>query len=585
MPEKEDTPCPYDIMEDNIMSERRILVRKRLFLFAICLITAIGFYNVTLHPPAAGIPVSIAAKNGPRILLMPLDSRPPCRQFVIDAGRIAGIEIITPPSKLMDYYSQPGNTKALQDWIMANINGCDAAILSIDQLLHGGLLAAREAKKSPADVAALLTFFSRLHQCHPEVPLYAFNILPRLTPPDSIDSWPERKRLMRYSRLADRTALAASSPNPDDLAALNQLKKEIQPENLRQYEELFRQNTQLNKQLARLAKKGIFTRLVIGQDDGEKYGIPNMEKRAIQTYLTAENITDKQVFITHGADEIALTLLAAIDVQKNGRSPRIFLAYNDPATPEYIMPYMAGSIAATAQEKIQLLHGIQTETPETADFILYLSGGNTATLSCRRENAANIKNFIRQGYSLALVDLSEHFAADETLLPLLIKNQTPLHSLIAYAGWNTASNAIGTAMSQAVLFTNGKQTAANHDDWLRLYAANLTFLDNRYLEDYFYLKDSIDGINSSLRKAGYTNVSDLDLEHNYQWANYMLQTAMNRRLSRLKQTAAFRAPVVLSSPDGPTKLYVREISCDTSYPWPRTFEIYLHSTLWLNEIK
>ena len=560
-------------------------MRKRLLLFAIFIITAIGFYNVALHPPAAGTPVSIAAKHGPRILLLPLDSRPPCRQFVIDAGRIAGIEIITPPSKLMDYYSQPGDTKALQDWVMANINGCDAAILSIDQLLHGGLLAAREARKSPADIVDLSAFLTRLHQCHPEVPLYAFNILPRLTPPDSIDSWPERKRLMRYSRLVDRIALAAPSPNPEDLVALDQLKEQIQPKNLRQYEELFRQNTQLNKQLALLAKKGIFTRLVIGQDDGEKYGIPNLEKRAIQTYLTAENISDEQVFITHGADEIALTLLAAIDVEKKGRPPKIFLAYNDPATPEYIMPYMAGSIAATAQEKIRLLHGIETKNPETADFILYLSGGNTATLSRRRENAANIKNLIRQGYPLALVDLSEHFTADETLLPLLIKKQTPLHALIAYAGWNTASNAIGTAMSQAVLFINGKHAAASHDDLLRLYAANLTFLDNRYLEDYFYLKDSINGINRNLRKAGYSNVSDLDLEHNYQWANYMLQTAMNRRLSRLKQTAAFRAPVVLSAPDGPTKLYVRDITCDTSYPWPRTFEIYLHSTLWLNEIK
>ena len=52
-----------------------------------------------------------------------------------------------------------------------------------------------------------------------------------------------------------------------------------------------------------------------------------------------------------------------------------------------------------------------------------------------------------------------------------------------------------------------------------------------------------------------------------------------------KQTPAFRTPISVDTPDGPMRLRVREITCDTSYPWPRTFEIYLHTTLWLDELK
>lgn len=560
-------------------------MKKRLGVLALVLLIAIGWYGCILHPRYAGTPVQATPQLTHRILLIPLDSRPPCGKFVIDAGRIGGYEIITPPAELMDYYSQPGSTQALQAWVAANLPGCDAAILSIDQLLHGGLLAAREAKKTEADAAALLQFFTVLHQQHPEVPIYAFNILPRLTPPDSIDSWPERKLLMRYSRLVDRTTQAMPAPDPEDMAELTRLQEAISPESLRQYRELFRQNTVLNERLAILAKEGIFTRLIIGQDDGEEYGIPNIEKRAIQNYLAAQGIPDEQVFITHGADEIALTLLAALDAQRKHFAPKIYLAYNTPDTPEHIMPYMAGSVADTAREKIRLLHASEAASPEDADFILYLSCGDTDSLSARRQNAAHIRQLIAQGRPLALVDLSEHFAASETLLPLLIKNDTPLQGLIAYAGWNTASNAIGTAISQAVLFTGGQHTAASRDDLLRLYSANLTFLNNRYLEDYFYLKDIIDSVNLSLRKAGYTNVNDLDMEHNYRWANYQLQAAMNARLALFKQTPAFRTPISVDTPDGPMRLRVREITCDTSYPWPRTFEIYLHTTLWLDELK
>ncbi len=70
-----------------------------------------------------------------RILLIPLDSRPPCGRFVQDAGRIAGVEVVLPPAELLDEYFRPGDTAALQSWTMEHIAGFDAAILSLS-LIH-----------------------------------------------------------------------------------------------------------------------------------------------------------------------------------------------------------------------------------------------------------------------------------------------------------------------------------------------------------------------------------------------------------------------------------------------------------------
>ena len=40
-------------------------------------------------------------KNEHKIILIPLDSRPPCTDFVVDLGKIAGTEVIMPPNKFL----------------------------------------------------------------------------------------------------------------------------------------------------------------------------------------------------------------------------------------------------------------------------------------------------------------------------------------------------------------------------------------------------------------------------------------------------------------------------------------------------
>ncbi len=552
-------------------------MKKRILLLLLTIIVLLAAY-ANSHSQAPGTLIQTAVAPTHKILLLPLDSRPPCRKFVVDAGKIGDTEIITPPAEILDYYTQAGNTTSLQEWISKNIPDCDAAIISIDQLLYGGLLAAREADKTPVEMQSMLDFLQQLHDAHPDIPLYAFNILPRIQPPASIDGYEERRDLIKYSRLMDEFSSFDSSI---DYQQLRRLEKSLPNESREKYLELFRRNTSLNERLIAMAQKGVLSRLIIGQDDSEDFGIPNMEKRQLRRYLEARNISEEQVCITHGADEIALTLLSDIRCQQTGSAPKIYLMYNDDTTPSLIMPYMAVSTAATAAEKIQMLHARIVSSPEEADFILFISCGTEKNTGSRTTSVQHIKTFLAEGKKVALVDLSQHFTAEETLFPQLLQQEVPLHGLIAYAGWNTTSNAIGTALAQAALFTTGLKEATTQEESLSLYQSNLTFLDNRYMEDYYYLKDVISLIDIRLKKAGFHNVYDLDMEHNYRWANVMLQQSMDKRLQTLKNTRAFRAPFPAHTSMGDIQLQVRDIALQTSYPWPRTFEIYIQSTLWI----
>ncbi|MBR0284837.1 MAG: hypothetical protein IJQ78_06475, partial [Selenomonadaceae bacterium] len=60
-----------------------------------------------------------------------------------------------------------------------------------------------------------------------------------------------------------------------------------------------------------------------------------------------------------------------------------------------------------------------------------------------------------------------------------------------------------------------------------------------------------------------------------------LQDAMKQKLAAYKESKAFRTPFVVQAPAGSVKLRVRDIRIDTGFPWPRTFEIDLQSTITL----
>ena len=537
-----------------------------------------AFFVLSAPSDEQAVPVSSAPPETiRRVLLVPLDSRPPCGRFVQDVARIAGVEVVLPPMALLDEYFRPGDTAALQAWTMTHIGDFDAAILSVDQLLHGGLLASRQANKTPDNEAALLAFLRALHAAHPAVPLYAFSILPRMTPPDGLCDWEEQKRLMQYSRLVDKVSQSTRASDAD-LAKLKALRSSLPPEILSRYEALFTNYADFGGRLIGLAEDGTLQRLVIGQDDSEPYSLPNFVLRQLSARLAKENIGEDRVFLARGADELALSILAAVEAERTGFAPRVALRYGDPSAPARVLPYMGATLESTALEKIRMTRGVPVASDADADFILYLSA-NDETMQVARKNAAKeVGALLAEKRAVALVDLSEHLRLDEIVLPLLIAQRAPIQALTAYAGWNTASNAVGTAVAHAALLQMAERRAKTKEEALRIAAAHLSFLDGRFLEDCFYLKDVVDHINDSLEKCGAQNGRGLEYNYNYPLGSMLLDVAIENRRARLVRSDAFRAPFGFPSPEAAIRLRVSDLSASARYPWPRTFEIDLQTT-------
>ena len=547
----------------------KLYIKPKWLLSLLAVALMIIYYLIFIQlPPATSVELQQNYKY--KLILIPLDTRPPCQKMVIDAGKMAGVQIITPPSEMMDYYTRQGDTKEIQRWLMDNIDKSDGVIVSIDQLLHGGLLASRESGTKQDESQALLKFMRDLKIKAKDKPIYAFNVLPRITPPPTLES--DSKRMIKISRLIDEISIFA---NEDDIKLLADLKEDIKQEDLDIYLDLFRRNTALNKELINLAKEGIITKLVIGQDDGEDFGIPNMEKKSLVNYVHSLGISDDVVMITKGADEVALSLLANFVQTKTNYRPKVYVEYNDEKAMRTVMPFMAGSVGSTVEEKLVMANAKKVNSPQEAGLILYVFIGNDKNMSTQRQSALKIKKYLEQGKKVALVDLSKHFSANEVLFPTLLKEDVPINELTSYAGWNTASNSIGTALANAVIYKAIRPTFNTTNDMLAVEYNRLNINYERFLEDYYYLKEVIDVMNITLKNHGYENVNDLDMEHNYIWMNKLLQSDMQKRANQLNNSEVFKMPFKVQTPKGVFDLTIRNLQVDVFFPWPRTFEVYL----------
>lgn len=563
----------------------------RIIVFFIVLISAFAYPFLTHRlplPPLTPVPTAPephpTAKSEPllRLLLLPLDSRPPCSDYVLRDSRLASVEILLPPKELMDYYTSPGNFREMRQSLLslARERQPDGIILSIDQLMAGGLLASRDKLITDGERQEALHFLRRLHEENPHIPIYAFSILPRLLPPPEITRYEERLAITNYARLEEKAERGEASDG--ELARLKKLldfsdpDNYIQPCNLKRYQAIHPTHEKTALALAGLVREGVLAELFIGQDDGEKYGPGNRERRHLLTSFGP----DHRLHLIRGADELALSIVTRLAVERSGLRPAIKTVYSDEGEGEHYFPYMAASLADTAAEEINLIGLAEAEknspfrrgrSPAITLFIH--AGDNTpSALAARYKAVSRLTGIIsRQDTNIALIDLSRNFTAEETMLPLLSRKGFPLHQLASYSGWNTASNSIGTALCEAVLLYIGNHLpSASREEKRQVVELSKEILNAHFAEDNIYLKDSLDRINGEFYRRGFFNTGDLDLNRDYRWLAILNDYALKERSRRLMETAAWQKPYSFEG----KVIYPVPRQFQQYSPWPRTFEVY-----------
>ncbi len=505
------------------------------------------------------------------IALLPLDSRPPCTDYVRQLAAMAEIQVSLPSRDMLDNYRQPGDTARLRSWLLQQAARSDAAIISVDMLVHGGLLASRQGNEHHDDAAATIALLRKIHNELPHVRLYAFNIIPRLFIADNPLTEKFKPLMSDWAILQETTLLFE---NPADMAKLRKLEAELPPELIARYRNLYRSNRQLNSQLLELVNDGILAGLVLGQDDSAPFGLGNLERQWLDAAIRRNPLLQNKVFVTRGTDEVALSLLGQIIAEPGGAKTRVYVHYTEATTAERIMPYMPGPLSRTVTEKLAIGNASQTGDVSGADYVLVIHAGSSLSQSTEMDKTALlVKDWLASGKQVALVDLAADWQAEQTLLPHLQKKDVPLHRLIAYAGWNTSSNSIGTAVTQAAMVLYGNR-ASPAGDPLHRDLQRVSFLAERLADDWYYQKRFRPVLNTSLQQQ---NVNPYDLQS--------ARTKTEQRISRQMSNAfpvlverEWRNDLFLLPTSEQSTYAIAGWRISASLPWDRTFEIRFEAT-------
>ena len=547
-------------------------------LIALCVIVGIAFY-IPFGKSHRTMPAAINTNYWLTVILIPLDSRPPCTQFVEQLAHMAGIKLLLPQPELLDNYKITANKQALRMWLSQASKQADAAIISTDMLIHGGLLASRLSSGTDEDTNEVLHLLTTIHQENPHFKMYVFNIIPRLLLADNQENAAFQKNMLNYSVIKDQVY---TFENTEDMKTLTVLEKQIPANIINHYTAMYERNATLNSTLMNMVEQGILAGLVIGQDDGQPFGIPNINKQQFQYQLTQNPSLANKVFITRGTDEVAVSLLGYISTELTNYHPKVYTIYSNTDAAQITMPFMPHTVAKTVQEKIAIAGAMEAKNIEEADFILYVHVGHKNNKATFLSAAKQIEYLLEQGYKVALVDLTENFQYSETLLPVLLAQNIEIPKLIAYAGWNTTSNSIGTAVTQSCIFTQALTKASNPPEAVALYKDNLEFLTARFLDDLYYQKEINPYINKQLQKS---HIDPYNLGSSYYQTNDKMQKMMITKGKHLLRKGLSNYPITVHTNLGEQQIIITDLEIQTYLPWQRTFEIWIKPTLSIASIE
>lgn len=531
-----------------------------LIICSILLVTGICLHQAL----PASIPLRLAQPTQ-SVLLLPLDSRPVCSTMVQKLGALAGLNVILPPKSYLDNYQTPSDRQKLFQWLQKNQPLYDYSIISADNLLHGGLLAARMNTATPSEEDELL---KQLRQLPITKQQAIFSVIPRLLVSDQLlpDRW-YQYQLMRYSQLADMVRITGSFALTQEL---RRTEAKIPAKVLDKYRSRYQQSDRFNLGLLKLATDD--RQITFGQDDASPIGLPHASAVRLQSSITAQQ-KQKQAQLTYGADEIATLLLTRYYLQQSGWQPKVYLHYASPEAEGADMPYMAVCVGAALRNQLKLMGVSEVSTPDSADLICYVNCGNDDFRPSAKQ-VQELRQMLDQGYKVALVDSSANFEAEELLLPQLLANNVQVNKLAAYAAWNTFSNSSGTALAQGLLFCGRLrqlQTAgADTERLAALFAANLNFTAERILEDYYYQKLVHPQLRQKLEAFG-INPVELDSEDKTATEQY-IQGKLSLQAYKLLHDNLGRTPFYQQNGQS---YYLRDLSVGAKLPWARIFEVEL----------
>jgi len=429
-----------------------------------------------------------AVEGQPVIGLLPLDDRPCNRLFPQQLAPIVGCELLLPPRGLLGWFTTPGDCDALMAWL----DDCAAErlVVSLDMLCYGGLVAGRASATRLQQARRRLRSLHALKQRRPELIVYAFTSLMRLgRTVTSADTLRLHSNLVAYSMLYDRLhRLGDGSAR----AELDDVTARLDADALQEYLAVRQRNHEVNRAALQLIADHTLDYLVICQEDAAPVGLHIPEHQALRDDIARLGISDR-VALHPGADEVSLVLMARQLTHLAGCAPRIAPDYATQEGAAAIPRYEHQPLRQSVESQLRAA-GAEAVPPGRADAIMFVHTpigeqreageapprGQSPSYAMQADSmAARLQAARAAGYLAGIADVAYANGADPELVSALRRSEV-VKDLNAFAGWNTASNTIGTVAAQLCLEILAARAGLSHP------SPSARFLACRLLDDWAY---------------------------------------------------------------------------------------------------
>jgi len=491
--------------------------------------------------------------------------------MAILVGQAGGAQVVTPPREWLGTLERPGDCERILEWLSAQAPRCQAAVVSLDMVTDGGLVASR-TPATPAEVALgrvrQLADIRRL--LPPGAPLFVFDTIQRIAPttldPESGDL---AARIAEYVHCASE---AEATGDADTVARAIRLRERVPAGALEDYYRARQRNHQINLALLEQLRQGIVDFAVLGLDDTAVYG-PHVPEVARLRAVAAEWRLWDRLGLYPAADEAAMVLIARATQAVRGTRLRVDVRIVPEAAAGEIQPYEERPLADTVRDEIRAAGARWVAPGSLADLHLVVvarapQGMAEAEYAARVDAAAaRVASLAQSGRAVAVADIATVNMASRPLVGALRRHMR-LSELAGYSGWGTPANALGSALAQGLQAVAGNRLRGA--ERASAQRANLVFLAERFADDYAYLSLVRPEVAEAQGVRGYS------LRLGDHWTS--VEAAVAARLIPAGE-ALWRQEFGHAAIDlygAPARLRLRTF--DAHLPWPRMFEVELSTT-------
>lgn len=397
-----------------------------------------------------------------RVLYVPLDDRP-CNVIHVQLlARMVDYELLIPPTELLGHFTQPGDADAIAQWLLREAADApvDCAVLSLDMLAYGGLVASRSPEVRTETALERLRLLGDLRTRLPESAIFAFNAIMRLSITATSDATAGHWQLLReYSELQGRVEALGED---EDATRLDELKRQIPAPLLGKYDACRDRNHQINQRAVEQAAAGAVDYLVLCQEDAAQYG-PHIKEQEQLRQLIRRHGVERRAQVHPGADEMGQTLFTRFLHQHMEKVPRAYVMYANPNDAGNVAKFEDRPYTDTLRGQMQTVGVELSDNPATADFVLAINPPVNGTradhadgealkkrVAQAKEFFATIKRTARDR-RIAVCDVAFPNGAEDCFVEAMLEQDFPLRRLLGFSAWNTAANSTGSALAHASL--------------------------------------------------------------------------------------------------------------------------------------